>query len=108
MISFTISDCLIAPVLCDRFGQAKIMVQTTLEYCTTFTSTVSTSVVKKWTREIETAESKRLKDPQVMDIMRAHQPESGAKPAQTLITLLRSAISGCSWHCRLKKNSMLW
>lgn len=34
------------------------MVQTTLEYYTTFTSTVSTSAVKKWTREIETAESK--------------------------------------------------
>lgn len=49
------------------------MVHTTSEYYTKFTSTISTSALKKWAKEIELAESKRLEDPRAMDIMRAHQ-----------------------------------
>jgi hypothetical protein len=67
-------------VLCDRFGQAKDMVHTTSEYYTQFTSTVSAGALRKWTKEIELAESRRLKDPSVMDIMRAHQPADPAQP----------------------------
>ena len=77
----------VAHALCDRFGQAKDMVQTTSEYYAKFTSTISAGALKKWTQEIETAESRRLKNPKAMDIMCAHQPESssdlgnlGAKP----------------------------
>ena len=64
------------------------MIHTTSEYYTKFTSTLSAAALKKWTKEIETAESKRLNNPHVMDIMRAHQTElrsadpglSGAEP----------------------------
>jgi hypothetical protein len=81
-------SCLVALVLCDRFGHAKDMVHTTSEYYTKFTSTVSAGALKKWTKEIEEAESKRLEDPSAMDIMRAHQTEqatntgpSGGEPS---------------------------
>jgi hypothetical protein len=75
--------CLAALALCDRFGQATDMNRTTSEYYTKFTSTISAVAVKKWTKEIETAESKRLKNPQAMDIMRAHQPEWNSHPGHS-------------------------
>lgn len=59
------------------------MVQTTSEYYTQFTSTVSASALKKWTKEITLAESRRLKDPRAMDIMRAHQPEINSGLAES-------------------------
>jgi len=62
----------VALALCNRFGQAKEMTQTTSEYYAKFASTLSASAINKWTKEMETAESKRLKDPQAIDIMRAH------------------------------------
>jgi hypothetical protein len=51
------------------------MVCVTAEYYTKFTSTVSAGALRKWTKEIELAESKRMKDPSAMDIMRAHHTE---------------------------------
>jgi hypothetical protein len=57
------------------------MVHTTSEYYTRFTSTVSAGDLKKWTKQIELAESRRLKDPHAMDIMRAHQPVFNTDPA---------------------------
>ena len=89
--------CLVALVLCDRFGQAKDMVQTTSEYYTKFTSTLSATAVKKWTKDIETAESKQLKDPQAMDIMRAHQPESSGNPGHSGADPNRSSEVGNQW-----------
>jgi hypothetical protein len=73
------------------------MVQTTSEYYTKFTSTISAGAVNKWTKEIETAESKRLKDPQAMDIMRAHQPELNADPGSTVTGPNRSSEVGNQW-----------
>jgi len=59
------------------------MVDTTSQYYTQFTSTISASALRKWTKEITSAESQRLKDPWAMDIMRAHQPEGNTGPAQS-------------------------
>ena len=71
----------VAFVLCDRFGQAKDMVHKTSEYYTQFSSTVSASSLNKWTKEITSAESRRLKNPRAMDIMRAHQHQVNADSA---------------------------
>ena len=73
------------------------MIQTTSEYYAKFTSTISTGAVKKWTKDIETAESKRLKDPRVMDIMRAHQPESSSDPGYSGADPNRSSEMGNQW-----------
>jgi len=56
------------------------MIHTTSEYYTKFTSTLLAAALKKWTKEIEMAESKRLNNPHVMDIMHAHQTELSADP----------------------------
>jgi len=90
-------SCLVALALCDRFGQAKDMIQTTSEYYAKFTSTISAGAIKKWTKEIEAAESKRLKDPQAMDIMRSHQPESGSNPGHLGADSNRSSEMGNQW-----------
>jgi hypothetical protein len=89
--------CRVAVVLCDRFRQAKDMVQTTSEYYTKFTSTISAGAVKKWTKEIETAESKRLKNPKAMDIMRAHQPELNTDPGCSVTGSNRTLEVGNQW-----------
>jgi hypothetical protein len=73
------------------------MVQTTLEYYTKFTSTVSAGALKKWTKEIELAESKRLKDPSAMDIMRAHQAEMTADPGPLGPNQNRSSEMATQW-----------
>jgi hypothetical protein len=78
-----LTDRPLALVLCERFGQAKDMVHTTSEYYSQFTSTISPNALKKWTKEITSAESRRLKDPRAMDIMRPQQPEVNAGPAQS-------------------------
>jgi len=84
-------------VLCNRFGQAKDMVHTTSEYYSKFTLTVSAGALKKWTKEIELAESKRLKDPRAMDIMRAHQTELTAEPAPSGPSQNRSSAMATQW-----------
>jgi hypothetical protein len=73
------------------------MVQTTSEYYTKFTSTVSAGALKKWTKEIELAESKRLKDPSAMDIMRAHQTEMTADLAPSGTNQNRSSEAATQW-----------
>jgi hypothetical protein len=80
-----ISDlpCLVALVLCDRLRQAKGMVDTTSQYYTQFTSTISASALKKWTKEITSAESRRFKNPHAMDVMRVQQHEAIADPVQS-------------------------
>ena len=90
-------SCLVALALCDRFGQAKDMIQTTSEYYAKFTSTISAGAIKKWTKEIEAAESKQLKDPQLMDIMCSHQPESGSNPGHLGADSNRSSEMGNQW-----------
>jgi hypothetical protein len=88
-----------ALVLADRFGQANDMVSKTSEYYTQFTSTISAGALKKWTKDITTAESRRLKDPRAMDIMRAHQPEDHTEPADPGNNLNRPTASkaGTEW-----------
>jgi len=73
------------------------MVRTTSEYYATFTSTISAGALKKWTQEIETAESKRLKNPEAMDIMRAHKPESGADQGNSGTNPNHSSEKGNQW-----------
>jgi hypothetical protein len=90
-------SCLLAQALCERFGQAKDMVRTTSEYYAKFTSTISAGAIKKWTQEIETAESKRLQDPQAMDIMGAHQPKSNADLGNLRAEPNRSSEKGNQW-----------
>src|SRR5882757_1549920 len=84
-------------VLCNRFGQAKDMVHTTSEYYSKFTLTVSAGALKKWTKEIELAESKRLKDPRAVDIMHAHQTELTAEPAPSGPSQNRSSAMATQW-----------
>jgi hypothetical protein len=90
-------SCPVAHALCDRFGQAKDMVRTTSEYYANFTSTVSAAALKKWTREIETAESRRLKNPEAMDIMCAHLPESSGDLGNSGSNQKRSSEKGNQW-----------
>jgi len=73
------------------------MVHTTSEYYTQFTSTISAGALKKWTKEIELAESKRLKDPRAMDIMRAHQTELNGDSGPSLPNRNRSSEMGTQW-----------
>jgi hypothetical protein len=73
------------------------MVHTTSEYYTQFTSTISAGALKKWTKEIESAESRRLKDPRAMDIMRAHQQEITADPAQSVSEPNSITEIGAQW-----------
>ena len=91
-------SCFVAHALCDWFGQAKDMVQTTSEYYAKFTSTISAGALKKWTQEIETAESRRLKNPKAMDIMCAHQPESSSDPQgrTKLVIFTRQSVATAS------------
>jgi hypothetical protein len=73
------------------------MVHMTLEYYNKFTSTISAGALKKWTKEIELAESKRLKDPSAMDIMRAHQTELSAESGPSIPDRNRSSEIGTQW-----------
>jgi hypothetical protein len=73
------------------------MVHTTSEYYTQFTSTVSAGALKTWTKEIELAESRRLKDPRAMDIMRAHQPVFNTDPAESGSNPNRPTGVGGEW-----------
>ena len=58
------------------------MVYTTSEYYTQFTSSITAEAIKKWTKEIASAEAKRLKNPHVMDVMSAHHTEFTSDPVQ--------------------------
>jgi hypothetical protein len=58
------------------------MVHKTSEYYTQFSSTVSAGALRQWTKDITSAESRRLKDPRAMDIMGA-QKEVNADPARS-------------------------
>lgn len=49
------------------------MVHKTSEYYTLFSSTVSPSAIKKWTKDITAAESRRLKNPHAMDVIGAQK-----------------------------------
>ena len=60
------------------------MVHTTSEFYNQFTSTISTQALKKWTKEITFAEAQRLKDPHVMDIMGARQPDVIVGPPESV------------------------
>ena len=73
------------------------MVHTTSEYYIKFTSTLSAAALTKWTKEIETAESKRLKNPCAMDIMRAQQTELSADPGLSVARPNRSSEVGTEW-----------
>jgi hypothetical protein len=73
------------------------MVHTTLEYYSKFTSTISAGALKKWTKEIEMAESKRLKNPRAMDIMRAHQTELNADSGPSVPHQNRNSELGTQW-----------
>jgi hypothetical protein len=73
------------------------MVHTTSEYYTKFTLTVSAGALNKWTKEIEFAESKRLKDPRAMDIIRAHQTELTADPGPSAPIQNRSSEVANQW-----------
>jgi len=73
------------------------MVHTTSQYYTQFTSTVSATSLKIWTKEITSAEGQRLKDPCAMDIMRANQLDDFADPAQTDSEQTRLTGVGAQW-----------
>ena len=88
---------LVARFLSDRFSQAKDMVHSTSQYYTQFTSTISASALKIWTKEITSAESRRLKDPSAMDIMCAQQPDGIADPAQSGFTQTPLTGVGSQW-----------
>jgi hypothetical protein len=49
------------------------MVEKTSTYYTQFTSMVSAGALRKWTKDIESAENWCLIDPTTMDIMGAHK-----------------------------------
>lgn len=73
------------------------MVHKTLEYYTQFSSTISPGALKKWTKEITTAESQRLKNPRAMDIIGAHPHQVNADPAQSEPTTNRLPGVGTEW-----------
>ena len=59
------------------------MVHTTSEYYTQFTSSITAEAIRKWTKEITSAEAKRLKNSCVMDVMSAHHTEFTPDPVQS-------------------------
>ena len=92
------SNCVfVALVLCDRFGHAKHMVDQTLAYYTQFESTVSPGALQKWTKEITSAEKRRLKNPSVMDIIGAHPHHPSADSAQLASNPNLPAGPGAEW-----------
>ncbi|CAA7269610.1 unnamed protein product [Cyclocybe aegerita] len=73
---------------------------TLLEYYNKLTSAVNSAVVVKWTKEIEDAEVKRLKQPEAMDIMNTRIPKSPtlAKAGKTFAQIEGLGFSGeTSW-----------
>ena len=62
------------------------MVHKTSEYYKQFILTISSRSIQKWTQDIVSAESRRLKDPSAMDIIGTHldvspdPAESGSHP----------------------------
>ena len=68
------------------------MVHKTLEYYSLFSSTVSAGAIRKWTQDMTTAESRRLKNPEEMDIIGAQKHGFHAEPAPT-----RLAVTGNEW-----------
>jgi hypothetical protein len=63
------------------------MVHKTSEYYSLFSSTVSASAIKKWTQDMTIAESRRLKNPEEMDIIGAQKHGFHAEPAPNRLTL---------------------
>jgi hypothetical protein len=73
------------------------MVNKTSAYYTQFESTISPVAVRKWTKEITSAESRRLKNPRVMDIIGAHPHQNNAEPAQSESAPNLHAGVGTEW-----------
>ena len=64
-----------AATLTDRFRLAEEMVQLTSVYYDQMSSTVLVSLRRTWEQEITSAESERLRDPSLMDILGARDPD---------------------------------
>lgn len=79
-----------AAVLCKRYIQANEMVQDTIHYYDQMSSIVAPALKQQWEKEIVGAESQRLKNPSVMDIIGAHEihfqsgPTSGEQPQKNM------------------------
>ena len=58
------------------------MVHKASAYYTQITSTISVVAVRKWTQEITLAESQRLKNPHVMDIIGAREQSGNVELVQ--------------------------
>jgi hypothetical protein len=70
-----------AAVLCNRFIQAREMVQETIYYYNEMTSIVPPTLKQKWEGEIQKAESLRLEKPAAMDIIGAQDIHIRAGPS---------------------------
>ena len=68
------------------------MVHKALEYYSLFSSTVSAGAIRKWTQDMTTAESRRLKNLEEMDIIGAQKHGFHAEPALTHL-----AVTGNEW-----------
>ena len=62
-----------ASVLCDRYVHAESMVKAARVYFDNMTATISSDDIEEWTKQIEDAESRRMDDRSVMDILRAKE-----------------------------------
>jgi hypothetical protein len=72
------------------------MVEKTSKYYTQFTSTVSAGALRKWTKDMESAESRRLLDPTTMDIMGPHK-DIEADPGQSGLEPSHLSSVGTQW-----------
>jgi len=75
------------------------MVYKTSEYYSQFTSTISAGTLKKWTKDITSAESQRFKDPSAMDIIgtQLHLHGVSHDPAQSRPNVNRSTGAALQW-----------
>ena len=73
------------------------MVHETSVYYAHFESTISATSLKKWTKAITSAESRRLVNPRAMDIIGVHQPDRIANVAQSALDANRPPAVGTQW-----------
>lgn len=77
----------VASVLSNRFIQVTEMVRVTKSYYEQMSATVTTAFRNKWEIDIRRAESDRLKNPSVMDVMGAKETSTGQNPIPSRVDL---------------------
>jgi hypothetical protein len=79
----------------DRYDQAAETSETANLYFRKLIKGINVTDQEEWEKGIQDAESNRMRDRSVMDILGAHQPEDqSAAPSQTNSNMSRRSVAG--------------